>query len=447
MYEDLEKKFRSNQWILSPWVRVVTGYNNTVIYDFKRKRAYQVSKFAGNFLEKVFTNKKTNKRASELEEWIEKERDRLSNQVFDELCDFVDKLERVRVLISFSEFPREKVTISELQIGSSIPDIPALCLLEITSHCNFHCPHCYLGPKDAPKDLDFDTVCRILSQIKEMGIPSIHLTGGEICLRKDLGDIITFAHDLGLEIHMATNGSELSEEVMESIEKCVKKMQITLYALTKETYSKFSDDSLVQNKVISAIDELQRRKPEILLVNFIVTPYNYHEIDVFRKFAEERKLEYAFGRTMPIGLALKDEDILAAPWYDSLFEGIALGGTEKESSRKKKKSLFRTHTCPLDRFTVLSNGMVTICPPLRDSSFTFGDIYSHSIKDIWYKKVKPFFSSLHVDNLEICKDCEFKYLCGGECPALWHVLKPLKKTKHLPCQDYFSTMKFLFSKI
>ena len=435
---EVEDRLQIDYWVLSPMVKVLSGYSKSVIYDFKNNKAYRISRVAGDFLKKAFTPGKDKEPVTR---WIEK--NKLSRQIVEELYIFVSKLKQIGVLIPSSEFNKEE--ISEPKIDPPIPDIPTFCVLELTNRCNFHCPQCYIGPKDIAKDLALDTVFKLLEQASKMGIRLVHLTGGEVSLRKDLREIMAQAHKLGLGIAMATNGPILSEELIADIEKYVSKIQITFYGLTKNTCAKCSDDPFVLDKVIQAVDELHQRLKGKLVVNFTVTPYNYQEIDDFYRFAEERGLEYSFGRTLPVGSALRDEKILKAPWYNLIFEEKILKGIEQE--KRKRGFLFRTRACPLDQITILSDGTVTLCPLLRKPSFLFGDIHHQTLKEAWYSKVKPFLTSLHVDNLEICKDCEFRYLCGGECPALWDILKPLRANQNLPCQAYFSTMEFIFSQI
>ena len=390
---------------------MVTGYNSSVIYDFNKRKAYQISELVGKSLEEG---------------------------TFDKLpTRFLEKLKETGILTSKCE-GEEAFT----NITSHVPDPPDLCIIELTSRCNFRCPHCYLGTKSSVRELDSSVVRDLLVQIHEIGFKKIHLTGGEICLRRDLIEIIQLAREQGLEIEMATNGSLISESLINAIKKYVSKVQITLYALSKERYSKFSGDPDALNKVVSAIDRLKKSCPGKLLVTFTLTPYNCDELSIFRQFAEERKLETTIGLTMPIGLALEDEALRSESFVS--FVGLFIEELEKDNECKLIFP-FRTRVCKLNQITILSDGNLTICPLTR--WLLFGNIPRHNLKELWYNKVKPFFLSLCVDEMEICKDCEYKYLCGGECPALWPVLEPIKRLRDPPCQAFFSTRRFSFDNL
>jgi len=439
--ENMKEWSQLNDWTLKPQVKLIVGYTNSVIYDFEKKKAYQISKFAGIFLEKVFKNEKVHDKKVVFKKWMKEERSKLSSQVLDELFKFLNHFKEIGILIPVREMGKEKAKISKFKIGSPISNIPTFSILECTSRCNFQCPHCYLGNKHSVQELDFGVICDILTQLQKMKTQSVLLTGGEICLRKDLGEIITFAHRLGLKIEISTNGSLLSKELIEIVNKYVNKIQITFYGLSKETYSRFSSNPNTFDKVISAIEEVQKRNPAILLLTFTLTPYNYQDLTAFLQFSEKRKLRHKIGRTLPLGLALTDKDLLPTSEYGSF-----IGEFEKQCL-KEIDSPFQNRFCPSDRITILSNGKVTICPLLKDSKFIFGDAYHYSLEEIWHKKMRSFFNSLLVDKLEICRDCELKYLCGGGCPALWHILEPLKKAKTPPCKSSFLTTRYIFEGI
>lgn len=368
--QKLSKTSRIKELVLSPNVRVIVGYTNAVIYDFKNGKAYQISKTAGILLEKVFRGNEIQKREITLKNWMREKRDNRAKIVIKNLPRFIEQLKRAEILIPFRSIRKRKTGYSKMEMGFSIPNTPTFAILECTSRCNFHCPHCYLGEKSFNWELGLATIFRILTQLQRLKVQSVLLTGGEICLREDLGKIITFAHQLGLKVEMSTNGSLLynNKRLMRLIERYVDKIQITLYGLSEETYRKFSPDRNIFKKVVTVIERFQQRRPEIVLVTFTLNPANYQDLPVFLQFVKERKLKYKIGRTLPIGLALTDKNLLLNSCYNSFVE---------EFERKCLRvftPIFRNRGCPLDRVTVLSNGKVTICPLLRDTKFIFGDV-------------------------------------------------------------------------
>ncbi len=426
--QTLEEMFRADEWILAPYVKVVVGYNNAVIYDFEKGKAYQISKFLGIFLNSIFNNQNGQELA--LEQWITKQNEQLSEQLLTNLQGSIENLRRLGAIIPFSEHQDEKRRIPELEREINVKP-PYLCTIELTSRCNFHCPHCYLGSKSPSQDLEFNIVRSLLKQIQMMRIQRVQLTGGEIFLREDLEDIIRIAYDLGLEVELTTNGSlisDISDGFLNLLEKFIKKIQITVYGLKEETYSCFSrNPASVLKKVLLAIDMLQRKDSSIIELAFTITPYNYKEVEDFSRFAEEKGLKHKIGKTLPIGLAEEDKSLSSA-CYTTFIEDM------ERTYLKKPGLIFRPRACAADKIVILDNGGVTICPLRRKPKFMLGNIYSQSLENIWYQKAIPFLTSLHVDNLEVCKMCELKYLCGGGCPALWQSVKDGEP----PCKFYTS---------
>lgn len=431
------------KWILSPMARIVTGYTSSIIYDFGKNRAYQISKFAGNFLEKVFSPQRNNGESAFVE-WVE-ESDKLTMQILVYIREFITKLIKLGILILSAELQSKKMDSFEFVMNSSVIKVPILGIIELTSRCNLYCSHCYVGEKYPHRDLNFETVSRLLQEMKEIGIRSVHFTGGEVCVRQDLADVIMSAHALGFEVSLTTNGTLLSNnnKLLGVIVKCVKAIDITLYGLSKETYLRFSRDPTSLEKVMCAVDQIQAQKPEILSLVFTITPDNYKEVGEFIRFAQEKKLRHRLGKTLPVGLALCDKRLFSDPSYISCIKEV---DTLQEIA-ESKYPIFRTRACRLDRIAILSDGRVAICPLSRNVDFELGSIYHQSLREIWLEQIRPFFASLNVDNIEICKSCEFKYLCGGECPALWNVLEPFKQSKSVPCQPFFASRKFVFNRL
>jgi radical SAM protein with 4Fe4S-binding SPASM domain len=434
--QELKKISEIKEWILSPYCKVIIGYTNAVIYDFKNRRAYQISKPAGFMLRKIFGEREIQKRNIVFKNWTSEGKDNPSKKLVENLPGFIEQLKKAKILIPLN-VKKKRIKAFKIEIGFPIPNTPTFSILECTSRCNFHCPHCYLGEKSPIWELRLATIYRVLTQLQKLKVRSVLLTGGEICLREDLEGIITFAYQLGLKIEMSTNGSLLyNKRLIDLIEKYVDKIQVTLYGVSEKTYRKFSSTRNIFEKVLLGIEKLQQRKPQALLVTFTLTPFNYQDLPEFLRFVDEKKLKYKIGRTLPIGLALKDKNLLLNPCYNSFLEEF-----ERECL-KETTLLFRNRGCPLDRITVLSDGKVTICPLLRNSKFIFGDINHSDLETIWYKKMKPSFSLLYVDELEICRNCEFRYLCGGGCPALWDVLGPIKRRKTPPCSSSYLTVRY-----
>jgi MoaA/NifB/PqqE/SkfB family radical SAM enzyme len=82
----------------------------------------------------------------------------------------------------------------------------------ITDQCNRKCAYCALWQKPN-RDLATGAVFGIVDELAAAGTLRISFTGGEPLLRKDMGDIIRYVHEKGMETRMNSNGSLVKERI------------------------------------------------------------------------------------------------------------------------------------------------------------------------------------------------------------------------------------------
>lgn len=82
---------------------------------------------------------------------------------------------------------------------------PRVCSFKIIEQCNFDCSHCDAN-KVFGRRLSLGKILNVLNNLKQAGIQTVDLTGGEPTLRKDLIQIVAYASKLGLRPTLNTNG-------------------------------------------------------------------------------------------------------------------------------------------------------------------------------------------------------------------------------------------------
>ena len=82
----------------------------------------------------------------------------------------------------------------------------------VTCECNQECPYCW-GPQDV-EEVDTETAKRILLRVAACGARRVVFTGGDPLQRRDMGELVRFAKDIGLEVALSTTGDELTEEFL-----------------------------------------------------------------------------------------------------------------------------------------------------------------------------------------------------------------------------------------
>ncbi|MEA2978573.1 MAG: PqqA peptide cyclase [Alphaproteobacteria bacterium] len=95
-----------------------------------------------------------------------------------------------------------------------------LCLVaELTHRCPLGCPYCSnpltLEPRDG--ELDAATWARVFQEAAALGVPYVHLSGGEPGARRDLVDIAANGREAGLTTHLITSGVGITTRTMRDL--------------------------------------------------------------------------------------------------------------------------------------------------------------------------------------------------------------------------------------
>ncbi len=90
---------------------------------------------------------------------------------------------------------------------------PTSVNLDLTTACNFSCPHCVDSRQLNTGDyLDLETVKRSIETLQKNGMRSVIVNGGgEPTMHKNFEEIVRFVSERGLQIGIVTNGSRMDK--------------------------------------------------------------------------------------------------------------------------------------------------------------------------------------------------------------------------------------------
>lgn len=146
--------------------------------------------------------------------------------------------------------PRQKEAAQK--IGAAVP---WAILIDPTERCNLNCKGCWAGDYQRTKELDFETIDRILTEGEELGIYFTVLSGGEPLIRKD--DIIKLAEKHNEQVfHIFTNGTLIDDNLVKEV---VRVGNIT-FAISIEGFEEKTDERRgkgVFKKIVEAMDLLR----------------------------------------------------------------------------------------------------------------------------------------------------------------------------------------------
>lgn len=148
---------------------------------------------------------------------------------------------------------------------------PSLGVLNITDRCCFKCVMCGQWKKVNVTELSTKDWINVLQQLKEFGINSIALSGGEPFMRGDIADIISYATRLGLETGVITNAYLLNEKNIEdAVRSGVKSFSISIDAV-EEKFDRIRGIRGSYNKVLDSCRLLSQYKDKGIYIYLYFT--------------------------------------------------------------------------------------------------------------------------------------------------------------------------------
>jgi len=304
---------------------------------------------------------------------------------------------------------------------------PQIAYFHITQHCNLNCSTCFtFSPKrNKLNEITTEMAKEILHTLKEFGIQEVVFSGGEPFLRRDLIEILVEAKNLSLNVIVLTNGTLINKEIASKINGLVDEVCISLDGLNEEIYGRLRGKENFK-KVINAIDYLKGENINISLLPTI-TSVNFDFIEQFKKFADEIKCPINYSLFVPIGAGFYNSDLaLNESQLISFAKWIARQGSFRninESSKTMMKNITGDISirkgCGLGEGSEISidaDGTIYCCHLLHYSKYKLGELPGTNLEEALKLKIK-LCEGCVVDELEECKNCNYRYFCGGGCRA------------------------------
>lgn len=405
-------------------VEIIPGYKFAVAYDFNTQNAFEFDKQIGE----LFVTSLPLTEVDILN--VAKERNIIAPSEEHSLNILINHLVTNNILkIGQDDTVKQRRSFT-------MPKITTL-VLEVLTKCNFHCRHCYLGDRLYLNDrLEVPLIHKILKDIKNLSINRVQITGGNPSLHPEIVDIIKLLRHHSLTIIYFSNGMKLTDEIITSLKNADAALHVSIYGMSNETGQWFTGHNNYYDNIMRSLDLIKKYRIKIRSLDFMAVEENKHEIEKFIEFCKRENYPYRFDSPATVGCAkinkiknIKGEIIDIEPGF--------------ESSEMSKS--FRFNSCAFDQPTILANGDITFCilSNLNFHDYILGNVYKNTFKEIWFSdKTKKLFVSTNINQQEVCKGCEYKYLCGGICPFSRKFFK-VKLTKYgVPDCRIYQNKKF-----
>lgn len=175
--------------------------------------------------------------------------------------------------------------------------------IELTSRCNFKCPHCYKEADAKGYNIDNNIMNFIYSTYKNK-VPYIQFSGGEPFLNKSIVEYIE-KFSKSFKLSVVTNGSLLAYYPIETLKK-INDLQISLYGYNEIEYQSFTKNKRSYGNLINSTTYL-RKNDIAFTLGCTITRNNMKNIMDIACFAHELKASsLRFGISSIVGRASKD---------------------------------------------------------------------------------------------------------------------------------------------
>ncbi|MFH1327356.1 MAG: radical SAM protein [Candidatus Bathyarchaeota archaeon] len=170
---------------------------------------------------------------------------------------------------------------------------PLLVVWNFTNRCNLKCRHCYqdAGTSQLTDELTTSEALKVVEDLAESDVCAISFSGGEPLARKDFFEVAGRAHDLGMYVSVATNGTLITKDVAKKLAKVAKYAEISLDGAVAETHDGFRGIPGAWEKTVSGIRNCVN-EGIYTAVATTATKENLAEIPRLIDFAEKNGVKY-----------------------------------------------------------------------------------------------------------------------------------------------------------
>lgn len=287
-------------------------------------------------------------------------------------------------------------------------------IIELSTKCNWNCEHCYLPSHDC-EGLPKEKLFNLFKELRELGCFDLSLTGGEIFLRPDIMDIISYARQLGFNLTLLSNISLLNEvKIKKLAELHVSLIACTIFSLDSSIHDSITGIQGSLSKTLENVNLIKKYNIP-LEIKTVLMNKNINSYISLSEFCKDNGFIYKIdaevfskidGNPYPTQLKLSKEQLKSC-LYD----------IDKIRSFTPNRHLETDSICPVlnNSCSISSNGDVFPC---NKFFIKIGNIYNSSLNDIWLKNESlEYLRNLQWKDLKQCSACEINEYCN-RCPGI-----------------------------
>ena len=314
--------------------------------------------------------------------------------------------------------------------------------ISVTESCCLSCGHCsQSAPLGKGKEFKLDKLKEIISDAGDLGARYLGVFGGEPLLYPKLNDIISFSFEKRYrDIIIFSKGTLINEQKARELKQIgINQIQISCDSHIPEIYESIVGQKGAFIKFYRGIYSLLNSGIKVLL-KVVITNKNIDTIpELIEYFISMGVKNIGMEVVVPVGRAdftmiPSDEKVEA---LDRYISQLKLKDYEKYREVSLKYLKYgKTKSCGggITSLMVFADGEVGPCDKWFEyrKLFSFGNVYSNSIKEIWNSGKFGRFRNLNSD--EQCKKCKDFLICRGGCPLNNMILEYPMNNSDFACE-------------
>lgn len=407
------------------------------------------------------------------ENLIENKYDSLDNEIIKRMMDRCYLFENEQKYIEFIESIDERIELVEKE---SIPNF----VLIPSYNCNLNCIYCFENTyeiisqnfrvDDTQINNQFTIINNIINEmkVKEKNKVNITIMGGEPLLKSNylnVEQILKLSNQQGYSVDVVTNGVELDSfiDLFNNYRSTLKHIQITLDGTKKihDTRRVFFDKSGTYDKILSNI----HKALEALINVYVRVNVDYNNILDLPKLANELLNEFYRSELLhPYIYLLQDGGCSGEQAI--INEQIGIEQILKLEESNPSMGIFNKKFHPDDFISsIIENKKFQPthrhCAASKNQYILDckGNIYKcwHGIGNDLYR-IGTYTSAVEINDdelnkwynrsvnqIDLCKNCKYRYICGTGCPAAKHIGNDKFEVNKPNCVDYKSLINIILS--
>jgi uncharacterized radical SAM superfamily Fe-S cluster-containing enzyme len=180
--------------------------------------------------------------------------------------------------------------------GCRVDHKPNMVFLDVTNHCNLHCPICIATIRSMGFDFHppleyFDRIFTELGRWNPR--PVVQFFGGEPTLRQDLLELVALAKNNGLKPHIVTNGVRLAdEEFCKKLCEARVPLRFAFDGRSADIYERMRNNRALYDKKMKALQNLKEfsKRKHAIIATAAWGINDQHIGDLFQFVHENRDL-------------------------------------------------------------------------------------------------------------------------------------------------------------